>query len=106
VFANIQEIVDLPGAGSRGTRMLVADITLETSYPTGGTAGIANALGVGKILSLEPVSCGGYSIDYLVATDKLKCYQQPAAAGAGPSPEVPNATNMSAVVAHVFVVAQ
>lgn len=99
-FSNVQDIVRLTG----GIRIGKANITLETSYPTTGTAGIVQGLGLGTLLAIVPLKSLGFDFDYDIATDKLKVYQQPAAAAAGPSPEVPNTTNLSANVLPILYI--
>ena len=71
----------------------------DASYPTGGTPGFAAAIGIapGHLFAVLPESHSGYTWDYDRGSDKLKLYQQPAAAAAGASPEVPPTTNLSAV---------
>ena len=103
-FSGQTNIVQLPGAG-HGTLIMKANITLDNAYPTGGSAGVASGLGVSQVLALVPLKSLGYDFDYDVATDKLKVYQQPAAAAAGPSPEAPNNTNLSALTLPVLVIA-
>jgi hypothetical protein len=105
-FANVTTVVQLPGGGPQGTKVITANVTLDTSYPTGGSAGVAAGLGLGKVLALVPLKSLGYDYDYDVATDRLKVYQQPAAAAAGASPEAPNTTNLSANVLPVLVFGQ
>lgn len=73
------------------------EFQLPASYSTGGTAGVSAALGfrAGSILAMIPLNHLGYFWEYRPETDSVKVYQQPAAAAAGASPEVPNATNLS-----------
>lgn len=68
----------------------------DSSYPTGGTSGVAAALGVHpeQLIALIPLSHSGYVWDYDSGVDKLKLYQQSAATGG--LTEVPNTTNLSA----------
>ena len=91
-FANVNQILGSTG----GLKLVEADVTLDTSYPTGGSAGLAAGLGFAQIIKhVIWTQCKGFELDYIPATDKLKVYQQPAAAAAGASPEVPNTTNLS-----------
>lgn len=103
VVANVVVLQRLSG----GVVIGKANITLDTSYPTGGSAGVLN--GIGVLASLHAVLAQkslGFDFDYDVATDKLKAYQQPAVAAAGAAPEVPNTTNMSANVLPVIFIGQ
>lgn len=79
-------------------RLAVVNLKLDTSYPTGGSVGVAARLGFRSLAVLIPLQHSGYIVEYINDTDKLKVYQQPAAATAGASPEVPNTTNLSGTV--------
>jgi hypothetical protein len=101
--ANVQVLARLSG----GIVIGKAQITLDNNYPTGGSAGVLN--GIGGLAALHGVLAQkslGFDFDYDAPTDRLKAYQQPAAAAAGPSPEVPNTTNMSANVLPVIFIGQ
>lgn len=75
----------------------VVEFTLPNSYATGGTPGVSNVLGfrTGSVVAIVPLNHLGYFWEYNPTTDSIKVYQQPAAAAAGASPEVANATNLS-----------
>ena len=77
----------------------------DSAYPTGGTPAFSQAIGIapGHLFAVIPVSHGGYIFDYDRGVDKLKVYQQPAAAAAGAMPEVPNTTNLSAVTFRALI---
>ena len=91
------------GQGAGGLKVALATLVGDTSYPTGGSINVTPILEaagldiVNRIYGILPITQLGYEWDYIAASDKLKVYQQPAAAAAGPSPEVPNATNLSGV---------
>jgi len=79
-------------------RVAVVNMKLDASYPSGGSPGVAAKLGFSRLAALIPLQHSGYIVEYINDTDKLKVYQQPAAAAAGASPEVPNTTNLSGTV--------
>jgi len=90
--------------GLTGATWKTATLTFDASYPTGGYTGVAALLGYPtQILAFVPTQSKGFDYDYLPGTDALKIYQQPGTATAGASPEVPNATNLSAVSIAVLV---
>lgn len=84
----------------------VVRVKLDTSYPTGGTPGVKAILGIPNLIALIPLSNAGYHIEYVNDQDKLKVYQQPAAAAAGASPEVPNTTNLSAIIIRCLAISE
>jgi hypothetical protein len=80
---------------------VVADITLDSSYPTGGY--LLQPGDVGLSLSIELLAshpAGGYAFEYDQPTSKLKVYRIGAALS-NPLSEVPAATNLSAVKVRV-----
>ena len=87
-------------------RVAVVRLRLDTSYPTGGSPGVKAALGMPGLIALVPLSSLGYHIEYNNDTDKLKVYQQPSAASAGASPEVPSTTNLSANIVRCLAFAE
>lgn len=98
------------GEGSGGMKMALVTFVGDTSYPTGGSINVTPILEaagldiVSRIYAVIPITQLGYEWDYIAAVDKLKVYQQPAAAAAGPSPEVPNTTNLSALTPACLVI--
>lgn len=100
---NVQVLARLSG----GVVIGKAQITLDTSYPTGGSVGVLAGIGgLAQLHAILPQKSLGFDFDYDPPTDKLKVYQQPAAAAAGASPEQTNTTNMSALVLPVIFVGQ
>ncbi|HEV3136148.1 MAG TPA: hypothetical protein VG348_15775 [Acidimicrobiia bacterium] len=103
-ISNVKPIVSLPGV-----KLATCTVTLDTSYPTGGTVGITAALEAAGlpidsgIIAFAALQSAGYDYDYLPATDALKVWGG-AAAGAGVGVEVANATNLSAKSIVVLVV--
>jgi hypothetical protein len=85
-------------------RMIEATIVLDAAYPTGGSPGIAAALGFNQIVALIPLQSGGLLHEYLPASDKLKSYDPTGATAGAAGVEVPNGTNLSAtsIVCLVF----
>jgi hypothetical protein len=98
--ANIKSLGDIAMERSQ-----LVDVTGDAAYPTGGYTGLDTALGMSGrgIIAVHSVDGKGYQVGYDVTNKKLKFYQQPAAAAAGPSPEVPNGTNLSAVTVTLLV---
>jgi hypothetical protein len=86
----------VPGAG----REVVADITGDTSYPTGGWPLPPSALGLDIIDFLECANSGGTTFEYNHTTQKLLAFRTGSGANAALA-EVANATNLSAVTARV-----
>lgn len=81
----------------------------DANYPTGGSVcgpAIAAALGKGNIDAFAVIGqdCGGYSVAWDEANSKLKVFRT--AAINAPDEEVPNTTNLSAVVFHVLVISK
>lgn len=64
--ANLQHNV----IGSR--REVTAEVTFDTSYPTGGEVGLKALLGLGIIDTLEAQPTDGLIFDYDYVNDKLK----------------------------------
>jgi hypothetical protein len=85
--------------------MLTATVTLDTSYPTGGSAGLAAALGLKQIYGLSVVQHAGYLVDY-VAGDKLQVFNTGGTGAGTKATEVTNATNLSATTVTALVVGQ
>lgn len=85
-------------------RLVTADVTLDSSYPTGGYAIAGSDLGLkgGTIDSADlNASSGGYVPTFDYTNSKIKLFRQTAATGA--LVEVPNATNVSTEVIRVDV---
>lgn len=68
----------------------------DTSYPTGGSAGIAKALGHSQTYGFLPSVATGFDLDYLPATDLLKVYNSGGGGAGTKATEVANASNLSA----------
>ena len=81
----------------RNKRMVVAAVTFDNSYPTGGEPLVPSDLGLSSIDYLNANSDGSNAFVYDKTNNKLKAYT---AAGA----EVANATNLSAVVIRIFAI--
>lgn len=74
----------------------IADVTFDSSYPTGGEALTPAQLGLSVVDYLGAESAAGYNFAYDRANKKLIAYT----AGA----QVTDKTDLSTVVARIFVV--
>ena len=54
--------------------MVVADITLDDSYPTGGEAFDSKSIGLNVIHGMMVYPSGGYLFEYVHSTKKIKAY--------------------------------
>lgn len=81
----------------RNRRMVVAQCTFDSSYPTGGEPLVPSDLGLRDIEYLAANTDGSNAFVWDKTNGKLKAYT---AAGA----EVANATNLAAVVIRIFAV--
>lgn len=83
-------------------RVVYADVTFDSSYPTGGESLTAANLGLSsKIDFLTAQSTGGYTFEFIHSTSLLKVFVEEAAAAGGPLLELANATDISTVVTRV-----
>lgn len=98
------EVKDVMPTLAGSYMLLIADITLDTNYPTGGSPGLTRLLGLNKIFALVALSHSGYLFEHNPTTDKLKVWQQSGAAGI--MSEVTNTTNLSANTIRVLVFGQ
>ena len=77
---------------------VVADVTLDSSYPTGGEAVSAEQLDLSALEFVQGAASGGYVPEYDHANEKLKAYYADCDyAGDKALIEVANATDLSAV---------
>lgn len=81
---------------SGGVVIDAVTITLDTSYPTGGSGGLANLCGHSKTYGLLTTVGTGFDVDYLPATDKLQLFNSGGGGAGTKATEVGNATNLSA----------
>lgn len=81
-------------------------ITLDTSYPTGGSGGLANLCGHASTYAFLPTVATGFDLDYLPATDKLKVYNSGGGGAGTKATEVANATNLSATQVQGIAIGQ
>lgn len=79
-------------------KVTVADITFDSSYPTGGEDLNPSALGLAFVDFLVADGANGYNMVYDYANSKLKAY------GSTAGTEVANATNLATVVCRVMAV--
>lgn len=103
-MAAVVTITDRFDAGN--ANIIVGTIALDSSYPTGGEAISANALGLGKVAALIPTGSGqlGYHAEWDGANSKLLMFYADYDAGAdGALIQVPDTTDLSAVTALGFV---
>lgn len=86
------KVVDLAGRALTITEVSVGQ------YATNGIAVAASDVGLRQIDVIVPVvGSGGYTVAWDRANSKIKVHQQPGVAAAGAHPEVPNATDLSAL---------
>jgi hypothetical protein len=78
-------------------RFVVANLALDSSYPTGGEALTPTDLGLSRIYWLSAEPTGGYTFQYDNANQKLKAFRTGAINL--PGEEVPNATSLAAITA-------
>jgi hypothetical protein len=100
-------VVDLakssPQPAVLGTKLVAAQITFDSSYPTGGEALVASDLGLDEILAVFAEG-GPYVVKYDKANGKLMAYWADYDAGAdGALIQVANTTDLSAAVVWVLV---
>jgi hypothetical protein len=92
----IQDGVDIIGR----RRVLLADVNLDSSYPSGGYDVTTVGLGLKAVVGMDLIggntASGAYDPIFNTQTNKLQVFYTPAAGG-GAFVEVPNGTNLSAV---------
>lgn len=76
---------------------IIADVTFDDSYPTGGEAITERQLGLNVIDLLLVAPSGGNTYEYLPETGKIKGYTAAAT-------EIADKTDLKAVVVKVFAV--
>lgn len=81
----------------RNKRMVIATVTFDSSYPTGGEALSANDLGLASLDFVSATTDGNYAVTWDKAAGKLKAY---VAAGT----QVPNATDLSAIAVRILAI--
>lgn len=87
-----------------GANMVVASITFDSAYPTGGEPLTPASLGVSTIQALIPAPAGGYVFEYDYANKKLKAMiGDNNNTNDSPLVEEANDTNLSAVTCRVVV---
>lgn len=87
-------------------KKVLADVTFDSSYPTGGEviapADFGPAVDATQILYIGPAVNAGYVIEHVPSTGKLKAYRADYdAVGDGPLAEVPNTTNLASVTVRI-----
>jgi hypothetical protein len=96
--ANVNQLEQLSG----GVKMITAAVTLDTAYPTGGSAGLAGLLGLQSVNAIDVIVSTGFIVDYIVATDKLQVFNSGGGGAGTKATEVANATNLSAAVVQIL----
>jgi hypothetical protein len=81
----------------RNKRMVIATVTFDNSYPTGGESFTANDLGLASLDFVSATTDGSYAVTWDKTNSKLKAF---VAAGT----EVPNATNISTVAVRILAI--
>ena len=84
-------------------RIVVADITFDSSYPTSGEPLTATNLGLTNIELMLAAPDGGYVFEYDHTNHLLKAFWGSATASAVLA-EVTNATSMSSIVSRIFAI--
>ena len=91
------------GGGLGNLNINIVDVTLDSSYPTGGTTVTPAAVGMGNVvlamLPLTPLN-GNFVPFWNTGTGKLQVFTLAAA----PAVEVTNATNLSGTVVRFLVI--
>lgn len=77
-------------------RLNLVEITLDTSYDTGGETVLPNQVGLSEILVFHPAASNGYTFEYDYVNKKLKAFS-----GAGT--EVTSGTDLSSIVVRAAV---
>lgn len=89
-------------------KLVVRDITFDSSYPTGGEAVVPADFSLSVIDFLIVGQAGGYVIEHDATNKKLKVYRQkdPGAVGGADIAlvEVANATNLATLVVRVVAI--
>lgn len=88
---------------------VLADVTFDSSYPTGGEAVSPPQLGLQSVDFVSVSSADGYIVEYDYANGKLIArtptnVSDGEAAAAAPADEVANATDLSAVTVRVLAI--
>lgn len=85
--------------------MVIADVTMDDSYPTGGEEVLPAKFGLTSLSMVQAAPSGGYVLEYDHANKKLKAYYGDYDAVAdGALIEVAAAANLSAVIARVIAI--
>lgn len=86
----------------------------DGAYPTNGTAtfstifktAMGETYGSLTVLGIIPQVTGGYTVEWDRTTDKLKMFYGNTDSADGPNIEVPNTTDLSAVVFELIVISK
>lgn len=81
---------------TRVNKVVIADVTFDASYPTGGLALTPGQLGLKEITTVNDDGVGGRTFPYNRSTGKLMAFAS--------TTEVANATNLSAVTTRLTVI--
>lgn len=84
-----------------GMYAVIADVALDSSYPTGGEAVTASQFGLQALQFVLPSTAAGYMFEFDHTNGKIKAVA-PTSAAAGAGTEVANTTNLSAVTVRVL----
>lgn len=85
-------------------KVAIADVTFDSSYPTGGEVLDTKLLGLNLVHFAHVSNSAGYDVNYVPSTGKLLARVSAAAASA--FGEVANATNLSTLTIRVMAYGQ
>lgn len=93
------------GGLTDGMTLVVADITLDSSYPTGGEAVTANQLGGGSVVAAFLPPNDGIVLEYDRTNSKILAYWVDTTVDGAAMGEVADTTDLSGVVSRgIFLV--
>lgn len=86
-------------------RVVIADLTFDSSYPTNGEAVSLAALGLTSIQHATLTNKSGYIAEYDYAADKI-IVRYPTASGTAPlvASQVANATDLSSLTVRILAI--
>lgn len=90
-----------------GFKLVDAQLVFDNAYPSGGYSGIANLLGFQKLRTVIVNNKGGYDVEYVRATDKLKISYGTGSSFSSTHLEVPaNLAGLNGLTVDVFAIGQ
>lgn len=95
---SVNAAVGSPQKQTLASKLVAAQITFDSSYPTGGEALVASDFGLTEILAVICLPSGGYVGEFDEANGKLKTFWVDTTVDGAPLAEVADTTDLSAVV--------